>query len=237
MKYFLSLDKGRHLKEAERFITIDLGNVNEALSLDNNLKAIYKFTTGFETVPSLKAFLLSSGLIRESETKYDLVVTYQKGYIHSIPVAYACDLEFFDINHLINVIRDNSKKEHFLPQLINHYKYNKKVARELYSFQAYTYNPYADYKFYDVVRSFVDKICFREKDHKRVKDIKGLYDLALFVSRLTNPGRGLVIYRAGEVKTSANTRSVIKEDSPLYYQLEELESRRNDDLDGQMKLF
>ena len=237
MKYFLSLDKGRHLNELERFITIDLANIHESLALDNNLNAISKFTTSFETASSLKKFLLSNGLISEKEKKYDIVITYQKGYIYSMPVAYACDLEFFDINNLAIVIRDNSKRKHFLSQLIYHYKHNKKVASELYSFQAYIYNPYADYKFYDVARRFVDKICFREKLHKRVKDVKGLYDLALLVSMLTNPGRNLVIYKSDEPKENINTRSIIQEDSSLYYQLEELESRQNNDLDGQMKLF
>ena len=52
MKYFLSLDKGRHLNELERFITIDLANIHESLALDNNLNAISKFTTSFETASS-----------------------------------------------------------------------------------------------------------------------------------------------------------------------------------------
>ena len=56
MKYFLAIDKGKHLKNDERFKRIDLSLINDQLIKDNNLKALCTFTTAFNTPNELKEF-------------------------------------------------------------------------------------------------------------------------------------------------------------------------------------
>ncbi len=228
MKYYLALDKGQNNYSTKRFTIVDLTSLNPCLGQDKNLEAIYQFTTKFSSSIELKKFLQANGLITAKESMYSLVITYHLKYSRVMPVAYACDLEFFDISHLADIIYKNSKRKNFLPQLIRAYHSNKALAGELYSFQVYLHNPYADYKFYDVVRQFVNKVCFRMRDKREVKDFKGLYDLALLVAKLTNSGRDYVINAA-----PLNERKY-EEGTPEYY--EQIE-QSNDELEGQMRLY
>lgn len=195
MKYILALDKGNYYKRNERYIKLNLGSINEKLEADNNLEALWKFTSYFDTRQSLVDFLISKNIVNQKNRKYDLVIIYQLNYIRNISIPYACDAKYFDPLELEKVIYKNARQKNFLEQLIHEYKDNKLVMKEIYSFRVYLSNPYADYKFYDVVRQFVDKLCFQTKNGQRTKRVKSLFDLAMFLAMLTNPNRNAIINR------------------------------------------
>ena len=142
-----------------------------------------------------------------------------------------------NFKNLEEIIYRIAKKPGFLQVIISHYSNYQNLFSEMYSFRGYLSNPYADYKFYDVVRRFVDKVCFREVNGKKKINYKGLYDLGMLISNLEEYEKAEKIKVEKKADLKSSFRERINEDDPEYFHLEELESRKNEELDGQMRLF
>ena len=237
MKYFFAVDKGQSFKNALRFYKIDLTALNPKLAENNNLQALCTFTTTFENEAQLKAFLQSQGLLKLKDIGSDLIITYYREYNHFIKIPYLKDAKFLNFKNLEDIIYKYSKKPGFLKAVISRYNNYKNVFSEIYSFRGYLQNPYADYKFYDVVRQFVDKICFRTTNSKKKINYKGLYDLGMLISTLEEYEnvRKLEIEKKEAMKCFQKRE--LNEEDPEYFHLEELRARKNEEIDGQMRLF
>ena len=233
MKYYLSLDKGQAFKNKDRFIKINLKEINEKLVQNNNLQALVTFTCSFASSSQLKEFLTKKGLIEPRNVNCNLVITYEREYIRFRAVPYKDDTKYLDYRNLEEIICQFCKKPGFLQTIIQNYNYFPNLSQEIYSFRSYLSNPYAEYKFYDVARSFVGKICFREKNGKRLINFKGLFDLGMLLAKLTKPKT-----KSKQIITkSKEAEQQYSEDDPKYYQLEELNSRLEREEDDQMRLF
>ncbi len=236
MKYYLSLDKGQVFKNKDRYIKIDLSEINEKLIQDNNLKALVTFTCSFENVLQLKEFLNAKGLIEKKNINCHLVLTYVRDYIHFREIPFKEDAKYLNFRNLEELICYNSKKPGFLDAIIQNYSKLPHLSPEIYSFRGYLSNPYADYKFYDVVRSFVSKICFREKSGKKVINYKGLFDLGMLISKLTKSKEAVETVVKSE-KETMDREPQYSEDDPRYHHLEELKDRYEKEQEDQIRLF
>lgn len=238
MKYFLAVDRGQKFKNNLRFMKINLESINNKLVSDNNLEALCTFTCTFENEAQLKAFLQAKGLLTLKDIENGLTITYFRNYNRFIKIPYASQKHFLNFKKLEEIIYSFSKKPGFLDVIANHYINYPPLANEVYSIKGYISNPYSDYKFYDVVRKFVDKICFREKKVSRKINYKGLYDLGMLISALEEFDKVQTseITRANTTEESLRERNLAEED-PAYFHLEELKSRKDEELDGQMRLF
>lgn len=233
MKYFLAFDKGQKFKNNERFIKIDLKEINEKLVQDKNLRALCTFTCSFSNERDLKAFLHAKGVIASKDTKYDLIITYVKEFNRSISVPYAQDAKFLNYKNLAEIIYQQSKSTNLIQVIIEHYSNYRHLSSEIYSLRSYLLNPYADYKLYDVIRSLVDKICFRQTSGKRILNFKSLYDLGMLLSKYFSP-------KENKIESSQNipdSKPFLSEDNPGYFHLEELKERYEKNKDDQMRLF
>ena len=233
MKYFLAMDKGKHLKNDERFKRIDLSIINDQLIKDNNLKALCAFTTAFNTPNELKEFLQRKGVMNAKDRNYNLKITYtSKGYNKSLSVAYKKDQVFIDYRYLEDVIFKNAQAPEFLNQLIEYYKNYTKLTFELAAFR----DPKKEYKLYDTVRSFVYKICFRDNNGQNVLNYRGMYELGMLVSKLTKTEKQEERKQENS-KTPSLLEMNLDENSPGYHYLEELKDRAKKSEDDQMRLF
>ena len=233
MKYFLAIDKGKHLKNDERFKRIDLSIINDQLIKDNNLKAICTFTTAFNTPNELKEFLQRKGAINAKDRNYNLKTTYtSKGYNKSLSVAYKSDQVFMDYRYLEEVIFQNASSPEFLKLLIEHYKNYANLTSELAALR----DPKKEYKLYDIIRSFVYKLCFRDSFGKNGINYRGMYELGMLISKLTKEEK-----MEEKITEQKETPSILQmnldENSPEYHHLEELKDRAKQKEDDQMRLF
>ena len=220
MKYFLAIDKGQIFKNSLRFSRINLETIDDKLASNNNLQALCTFTTAFENEAQLKTFLQAKGLLELKDVGNGLIITYYREYNRYIKIPYAKNSKFLNFKNLEEIIYRIAKKPGFLQVIISHYSNYQNLFSEMYSFRGYLSNPYADYKFYDVVRRFVDKVCFREVNGKK---------------KINYKAEKIKVEKKADLKSSFRER--INEDDPEYFHLEELESRKNEELDGQMRLF
>ena len=233
MKYFLAIDKGKHLKNGERFKKIDLSFINNHLIKDNNLKAICAFTATFNTPSELKEFLQRKGLMSAKDSSYNLKIIYNnKGYNRSLRVAYKSDQIFMDYRYLEDVIFKNAYSPEFLNSLIEYYKNYTQLREELAAFR----HPKKEYKLYDLVRMFVYKICFRENNGQNKLNYRGMYELGMLISKLTKEET-----REERKKEKREDSSIFQmnldENSQEYHHLEELKDRAKKNDDDQMRLF
>ena len=233
MKYFLAFDKGQAFKNKERFIKLDLESINPKLNQDNNLESLTVFTTSFETEGELKEFLKKKKIGDSRLFQNHLAIIYVKDYIHFREIPYKEDKPYLDVRQLEEIISKNSKRAGLLNSLIQSYSNYPHLSQEIYSFRVYLCNPYADYKLYDIIRSFVKKVCFKEKNGSLKKNYKGLFDLGMLVSKITKPKK--------ETKQITKPTSIFdqiyEEDDPRYFHLEELKSRRKKEEEDQFRLF
>ena len=223
MKYFLAIDKGSLYEGDSRFKKLNLSGINAKLEDDNNLRDLWTFTTTFETIELLKTFLKENKLLSSKESYHDLVIAYNYDGNRFMPVAYACDNKYLNWRNLEDIIYKNARKPNFLDVIINVYGGNSYVASEIYSLKSYLFNNYQDYKLYDVIRSFVAKLCLKPGEKATVVNEKGLYDLAMLISKLDNPNREMEI------------RKVMPKPG-LVKNLDDEQNRKHDD-DDQMRLF
>ena len=237
MKYFLAIDKGQIFKNSLRCSRINLETIDDKLASNNNLQALCTFTTAFENEAQLKTFLQAKGLLELKDVGNGLIITYYREYNRYIKIPYAKNSKFLNFKNLEEIIYRIAKKPGFLQVIISHYSNYQNLFSEMYSFRGYLSNPYADYKFYDVVRRFVDKVCFREVNGKKKINYKGLYDLGMLISNLEEYEKAEKIKVEKKADLKSSFRERINEDDPEYFHLEELESRKNEELDGQMRLF
>lgn len=237
MKYFLAIDKGQIFKNSLRFYKIDLETIDDKLASNNNLQALCTFTTTFENEAQLKAFLEAKGLLDLKDIGNNLIITYYREYNRYIKVPYAKNSKFLNFKNLEEIIYRMAKKPGFLQVIISHYSNYQNLFSEMYSFRGYLSNPYADYKFYDVVRRFVNKVCFRDRNGKKKINYKGLYDLGMLISTLEEYEKAEKIKAEQKASLNSSFQENMNEDDPAYFHFKELESRRNEELDGQMRLF
>lgn len=235
MKYFLALDKGRTSKNYERFIKINLASINEKLAHENNLQALCTFTSSFENETQLKLFLVAEKVVDQKGINYPLTITYLKDFNRSTIIPYKKDLKYLDYRYLEDIILKNVKSPEFLKLLVNRYGNYKHLSQEIYSLRGFLSNPFAEYKLYDVVRRFVNKICFRQKNGKQVINYKGLLDLGMLISRILEP---MPIRCEINHKTQIKSEEqYLSEDDPRLHHLEELKERAQINSDDQMRLF
>ena len=225
MKYFLTVDRGSFYNK-ERFKKVDIGKINPKLNTDNNLEAIYEFTTTFENDSTFKEFLIKQGLLDNKDMYFDLVITYEQNPIHLLDIAYASDRKYFDLKNLEQVIYSFSKNPERLRVLAKYYSTEKHVANELMSFRSYLSNPYADYKLYDVVRNFVEKICFKVIKNKRIKKYAEIYRLCMLVSKLDNPKQNKSIKKTP--KNEVQDFNSYQEEDPEYFYIQELKESQDE---------
>lgn len=233
MKYFLAIDKGDLYSNQERFKKIDLAQFHKQLGEDENLKALSLFTATFAMENDLKAFLRSKQLLDLRYASYDLVIIYFKDYYHSLPVAYQADQEFLNLVNIENAIYEYAMRPSFLNHIINRYSNYKFLQQEIYSFKSYLSNAFADYKLYDVIRSFVSKICYCMKDSKRQINYFELYRLGMFLSSLIN---NKVLQSSNVTMKHASSVQSINDD-PGSYHFEELQDRFQNTQEDQIRLF
>ncbi len=234
MKYFLALDKGPSYRNDERYLKIDLNKINSLLNQDNNLKPLCAFTCTFKDKGELKKFLKANHLIDARYENYDLGITYFKEYYRFVSVPYQADAKFLNPKTLEQVIYEKSNHPNFLSIIIKQYHKVPYLKEEIYSFHSYITNPYADYKLYNVIRSFVNKICFRKNnDGIYVPDFKGTYNLGMLIAKIGNKD-----VKSNEIKQTKSVEKVeYSEDDPRAHHLEELKERYEKSQDGQMRLF
>ena len=235
MKYFLAIDKGQVFKNSERLIKLNLTSINEKLSVDNNLRALCTFTCSFNSQEELKSFLQAKGLLDKKNTSLPLVITYFRDYYRTLNVPYSKDSQYFNSKNLVELIYKHAKDTNFLSMIINHYSNYQHLSKEIYSLRSYLSNPYADYKLYDVIRAFVDKLCYRQnKNQKNIINFKGMFDLGMLISRILNKSPEKV--REDSSKTSLEKQN-LSEDDPRFFKLEELKDRYEKSQEDQMRLF
>lgn len=186
MKYFLTIDRGVYFNQ-DRFKKIELSKINVNLNKEDNLEEIYEFTTTFENPSLLKSFLNKQSLLNAKDMFFDLVITYENNPVHLLAVAYSSDKKYFNLRNLEQIIYSFIAKPERLRILAKYYSNYKYLANELLSFRSFVVNPYADYKLYDVIRRFVEKICFKVVNGKKVKNYSEIYRLCMLVSKLDNP--------------------------------------------------
>ena len=225
MKYFLTIDKGLFYNKKERFKKINLSSINESLDKENNLEAICTFTTAFETPALIKDFLNKKKLLDSKEMIFDLVITYQNEPEHLLDVAYASDKEYFNLNKLEQLIYSFSRKPERLRIITKYYNNQKSLTNELTSLRAYLSNPFADYKLFDVIRRFIEKVCYKTVNGKRVKNYQEIYRLGMLLRKLDNPKRSEEINKSEEVENISKMRYT--EEDPEYFHFEELQDRKN----------
>ena len=234
MKYFLAIDEDV-MRRKEKIKPINLGKINKALDKDNNLRALCSFTTTFKNKRELCAFLQKQGLISTREMDCDLLLySYEDDKIFNA-VAYRADAKYLDFRQLEEIIYKNRDNKGFLSALIRHYANYKYLSREIYAIKSYLAEPYLDYKLYDVIRSFVDKLCFRQINSKRIFKFDNLYNLGMLVSKLLlfeNRDKNVTMPK-NETPTGYKPLA----DSPGSFHLEELEERLNKKQEGQTRLF
>ena len=232
MKYSLAFDKGQVFKNNDRFIRIHLNSIHDKLEQDNNLQSLVTFTTTFKSAHELKEFLKTKG-INPVYLKYEPVILYKKDYFRFMRVPYQSDLKYLSDRNLEKIIYEHANDKGFLEVLISNYANYPHLSNEMYSFRSYLSNPYASYKLYDVIRMFVDKVCFRNNNGKRTLNYKGMLDLGMLLS--------LVLKKAPKPQEEVNKKSIfdekIDEDDIRYHKLEELKDRYKDNQDDQMRLF
>ena len=219
MKYFLAVDKGKSFDSDSNFRKIDLG---KDLEQENNLKALCDFTGSYLNGSELKEALNERHLLATNEMHYNLVIGYKKDSYRFIAVPYQKEHEYLDCKKLEETIHHFAQDKEALQVIISYYSNFGKVYNiqpELYSFRVFISNPYEDYKFYDVIRRFVDKVCYRIDHGKKTLNFRRMYDLAMLVSKLV-PSK--VEKQEKEVPNQSIAASKPRMDSVVYHEYEEL---------------
>ena len=224
MKYFLAVHKGQALNNEGNFRKINLG---KELDQENNLKALCDFTGTYSNEMELKQALNQNFLLANNEMHYNLAIGYKKDSFRFIAVPYQKEHEYLSYKKLEDAIYGFSKDKQALQVLISYYSYSNypqiyNIRSELYSFRVYLSNPYEDYKFYDVVRSFVEKICFRTDKDKKTLNYRRMYDLGMLVSKLV-PSK--IEKQENSFSEKNPTELKPREDSIAYHKYEELIGR------------
>ena len=233
MKYYLAFDKGVAFKNRERFIKIDLEAINSKLNQDNNLESLTVFTTSFETEKQLKEFLQKKTIVDSRFLSNHLVIIYIRDYIHLREIPYKENALYLNYRNLEELIYKNAKHKGLLNSLIQNYQNYPHLSKEIYSLRVYLSNPYADYKLYDVIRSFVKKICFKEKKGNLKINYKGLFDLGMLLSKIIDSSKK----KEQIVEPATPIDQEYDEDDPRYFHLEELKYRQEKEQDDQFRLF
>ncbi|MBE6154918.1 MAG: hypothetical protein E7163_05060 [Firmicutes bacterium] len=235
MKYYLAVDKGNFRNLDDRYKILDLSQINPELGNDDNLKLLVKFTTTFETKKTLKDLLIAKGVLAANNAYYDIVMYYEHSYPKTLDVAYKVDEEYLDIGRLSNIIYDKLKNKVFFDTFLNYYEQNSFLEDEIGLIREYAGDIYANHRYYEAIRRLINKICYKKNSAgKTVLNYRQLYDLGMFVSKLANKGRNIVINRVEKESIKAN--SIVPEEGTAERdKWDELYGKEIDD--DQIKLF
>ncbi len=238
MKYFLAIDKGEYLSNADRFVNVDLKSIDSRFDKNNNLQALCIFTTSFEKESELKFFLMNKNLMYSKYANYPLVFIYKRNYYRALNVPYKAHLDYLNFHYLENKICKCAKNPNFLHALTKYYVSHMYLNQELNSLRSYLSNPYADYKLYDVIRNFVDKICFKIKNGVRVINFRGLLDLSLFIYKFSSSNVSInSTVNNTELFKDSFEHSYFDEDDPRLFHYEELQARARQKEESQISFF
>lgn len=175
MKYYLALsDYNRKSKN------LDLSPLNEALSNDNNLKALVEFTTTFENERELKRFLIAKKICERIPDHLSLFFAFQRNEVFFLRILYKNDKKYLNKDYLIESIK-NRLSIALIEILIKYYYYNKKAITSLHELKDAYCERKPAYEVELAIRDFIDNVLLDFKN-KKIK-YRELYNLALIMSK------------------------------------------------------
>lgn len=233
MKYFLAVDRGSLFKLNERFIALDMGDIHEKLTKDNNLKELCTFTMNFENQTVLKDFLLKKNILGKNIANYDLKIIYRRNYIRFLSVPYSKDKKYFDIGYLGDIIAKNAYDSNFLKVFLAYFQNDVYKSDEYDELKKAFFEYAPQYILFDKIRSFLNCKVYPVKDGKTSFSYRSLYEIAMLVSNLLEKkeSRKENIQKKAEVDSNFTHLTETQQ-----FELEELLSRKKDDND-QISLF
>ena len=213
---------------------MNLSSISPELIKNDNLESLTKFTTTFESKKELKDLLVAKGILSANNAFYDIVIYYELSYPKTLDVAYKIDEEFLDIGNLSNIIYDKLKNKAFFDTFIDYYSRNSFLVDEIGLIREYADDVYANHRYFDAIRKLINKICYKKSSNGKTElNYKQLYDLGMFVSKLANKGRNIVINRVDNELTRIIS-NIPEEGTAEYDKWEEWQDNLNN---GQKRFF
>ncbi len=187
MRYYIAVDK-RSGNNRYTFVSMNilakLTNDKE-LEKDNNLKAIYNFTTNFYSAKDLRDYLISNKLLPTS-FKYDsLYIIYEikengNSYFHSLPIAYKNDKHYFSFRYIPKMVVDKNRVDDtYLKKFVDIFKDNFNLSEEYYLLKSYSEGYASDDKIYSLVQDLINKTCYVKRGNTYNFSFRKFYEIAM----------------------------------------------------------
>ena len=195
MRYYLACDK-RKGENRFSFVSMDiLAKIvkNEKLQEDNNLKAIYDFTTTFNSQKDLIDFLIQNKLIVSTNKYESFYIIYEiknngKSNFYTLPIAYKKDKLYFSFGYIAKRVVDKNKiDENYLKSFVSFFKNKFYLSEEYYILKSMSEGYVNDDKIYAGVQDLINKVCYVKRGNKYVFNFRNFYEIAMNMALLDMP--------------------------------------------------